>query len=526
MAEAALAPGTVESAGLRRLVPDTVVINQQVDARGNWDPYTGVMGNSTFLIAANAYAEGSSESQRFVVAFQPVTGGTMRLGEVFFTDAGFPFRGEINASREDGNPGRVAGDERPGATNFIVGAEASPHLLPEFASDTRWNLGYDRLADGRYGTVQFYGLNPATLAQTPLSKAIDSAHGRLTTGTAPSNQISAFGGDVAGLDNGNFVSVVEDHSNTFSESSNAVVATIFSPNGSIVTESFKVADGDQWSNIAPFKGGFAVRSAGIIYCFDNAGTLLGQVDQDTSGASFDRGRGDGTRLGGHINSPYLFLAGKMTNAPSVKLAAWDARDRSFVALAEVSDGARSGGLDRANLDVDALNRVTVAWVSQPSGYERPQVAARVMTLNTATKTITPLTSSFLGFANTAQTGLIRTLGMSVAMTTRQILIAAKGEINLQNNPSAGANSPREINFYTVITHPAPSDDPTPAATSSGRPTLAIAKTAAGANITWDGTGFQLESTTALRGDWTPVNATGNTHSVTGSATAFFRLRKP
>jgi hypothetical protein len=525
--EVTFTPGSVESAGLRHIVPDTVVINQQLDALGNWEPYVGTLGNSIFLIEGNAFAENSTDAQRYVVAFQPAAGGAMRLGEGFFTDAGQPFRGQINASRQNGNPGRVAGDERPGATNFIVGAEASPHVYPEFQSDTRWNLGFDRLDDGRYGTIQTFGLDPVTLTQTPLSKAIDSSLGRQTTGTAPGNQITRFGGDVVGLDNGNFVSVVEDRSNVFRETGNAVVATIFAPNGSVVKESFKVADGDQWSNVAPFKGGFAVRSSGVIYFFDNAGTLLGQVDQNTSGATFDRGRGDGVRLGGHINSPYVFLAGKVTDAPLVKLAAWDARDRSFVALADVSEGAFTGGFDRANLDVDALNRVTVAWVSQPAGYEAQQVAARVMALNPTTKTITALTPSFLPFVNAAKTGGIRSIQMSVAMTTRQILIAAKGEINLQNNPAAGANSPREINFYTVLTHPAPADDPTPPATGTGGgPRLNIAKTTTGATITWEGAGFQLERTAALPGGWAPVATTGNTFTVTGTGNAFFRLRRP
>lgn len=523
--EVTFTPGSVESAGLRHIVADTVVINQQQDALGNWEPYVGTLGNSTFLIEGNAFAEGSTDSQRYVVALQPAAGGAMRLGEGFYTDAGQPFRGIINASRQNGNPGRVAGDERPGATNFIVGAEASPHVYPEFQSDNRWNLGYDRLSDGRYGTIQIYGLDPVSLTQTPLTKALDSANGRETTGAAPGNQITRFGGDVVGLDNGNFVSVVEDRSNIRREG-NASVATIFAPNGTVVKESFKIADGDQWSNVAPFKGGFAVRTVDTIYFFDNAGTLLGQVNQSTSGAAFSSGRGDGTRLGGHINSPYVFLAGKVTDASVVKVAAWDSRDRSFVALADVSEGAFSGGFDRANLDVDALNRITVAWASQPAGYEQQQVAARIMVLNPAAKTITALTPSFLPFKNAAATGGIRSVGMSVAMTTRQILIAAKGEINLQNNPAAGANSPREINFYVVITHPAPAEDPTtPAGGGGAAPTIAIARTATGATLTWEGTGFQLESTTALGGAWTSVTTTGNSYNVTGPGSTFYRLRK-
>ena len=70
--------------------------------------------------------------QRFVVAAQPATGGAAKLLEGFHADNGTPYKGPINASRQNGNPGRVAGDTRPGAKNYIVGAEASPHTLAEF----------------------------------------------------------------------------------------------------------------------------------------------------------------------------------------------------------------------------------------------------------------------------------------------------------------------------------------------------------------------------------------------------------
>ena len=255
-----------------------------------------------------------------------------------------------------------------------------------------------------------------------------------------------------------------------------------------MTESFKVADGDLWSNAAAYKGGFAVRVAGVIYFYDNAGTLKGQVDQATSGESFDRGRGDGTRLAGHINSPYVFLAGAVTGH-IVRVTAWDAQTQSFVAVADVSEPGFTGTADRVNLAVDALNRITVGWVVQPAGYEQVQVAARVLVFDDAKKSITPLTSSFFPFINVAQTGLIRTLQMSVAMTTKQICIAAKGEINLENKPELGANSPSEINFYTVFTHPDPKDDPTtpvggppPAIAIGGKPTFGAGKI----NLAWAG----------------------------------------
>jgi hypothetical protein len=519
-------PGTIESAGLTRIVADTPVILPTEAALGNWEPYASVVGTSNFLVEANTFAQGTTDMQRYVVMVQPAAGGAGKLAEAFYADSGTPFAGPINASRQNGNPGRVAGDRRPDAVNYITGGETSVHLYPEFQSDNRWNLGFDRLSDGRYGTVQTFALNGTTPAS--LSKAQDSANGRLTSGAAPGNQITRFGGDVVGLDNGNFVSVVEDRSNVLNPEGNAAVATIFAPNGSIVKESFVVANGDIWANVAAFQGGFAVRVAGVIYFFNNDGSPKGQVDQNTSGETYDAGRGDGTRIAGHINSPIVYLAGKVGGANLVKVSAFDSRDQTFAGKAIVSEPAFSGDFDRVALDVDALNRLTVAWVSQPAGYEKQQVAARVLSYDATAKGFTPLTPSFLPFVNAAPTGNIRSIQMSVAMTTRAILIAAKGEINLQNKPELGADSPAELNFYTVISHPSPQNDPTTPAGggTGGQPTLTISRSADNAVLTWTEDGFTLESATTVSGPWSTVSTTGKTHSTTATTgRSFFRLRK-
>ena len=498
-------PGSIESVGLTRIVPDTAVIVPAADALGNWEPYASVLGTSTFLIEGDTFAQDSTDHQRNVVALQPAAGGAMKLGEAFFADDGTPFKGEINASRQNGNPGRVAGDKRPGAVNFMTGAEASPHTLAGFNTGSRW-AGFDRLVDGRYGTVQTYKLDTATLAQTPLSKAQDSANGRLTSGAAPGNQITRFGGDILCLSDGNFVSVVEDRSLVRRTDGNCAVATIFAPDGTVVKESWKVADGDLWSNVAAFKGGFVVRVGGKLYFYDNAGVLQGSpVDQATSGETFETGRGDGTRLGAHINQPYVYLVSRVSGS-AVRVAAWDARTREFAVLADVSEGGFRADADRANIDVDALGRFTVAWVSKPDGYELQQVAARVFETDTTARTIKPLTGSFLPFVNTAPQGGITSVGMTVAMTTKQIMIAAKGSINLQNKPDQGANSPKEVNFYTVISHPSPKDDPTPAVGSSGAaPRISVALSGGILTITSDPqpmpAGFVFEASDTLSGPW-------------------------
>jgi hypothetical protein len=515
-------PGSVESIGLTRIVPDKPIIVPDNDALGNWEPNAGVVSSSTFLIECNTFADGSVDKQRYVVALQPTDGKTAKTVEGFYADNGTPFKGAINASRQNGNPGRSAGDRRIGATRYIVGGEASPHtVLPEFGSDNRWNLGFDRLVDGRYGTVQIFSLDTASLTPTPLMKAADSSNGRLKSGTAAGNQISRFGGDIAGLDNGNFVSVVEDRSHVI-EPVDAVLATIFAPDGSIVKDTFVVADSDIWSNVTSIQGGFAVRcksrdgsGARVIYVFNNDGSLKVTIPQSTSGQSYDGGRGDGTRIAGHINSPYIFLLGKVTDASVVRLTAWDTRDASRVTTFDVSEPAFAGGFDRANLAVDALNRVTASWVSQPDGYEQQQLAARVLALDGNTMTITALTPSFFPFINAAKTGGIRSVTPTVAMTTKQICIGAKGEINLQNKPALGASvnantgGPlKEVNFYTVFSHPAPANDPTVSAIapiSVGKPTLDKGDLV----LSWTGGNgpFMVQVQTAIGDAWIDIKST-------------------
>ena len=350
--------GGLETTTLTRIVPDKIIFpyTNGLQALGNWEPYASVLGTSTFLIEANTFVDGTTDQQRFRVAFQPAAGGPNKEGDVFFADDGTPFTTKVNLSRQDGNPGRVAGDTRPGAVNLMTGAEASPHGYVtgthSFGSDGRWNLGFLRDAnDGsgnRFGTVQTFALNPSTLAQTMLSKAQDSAYGRDTAGdVALIQQYSRFGGELVALDNGNFVSVVEDRSSILTGGGNAATATIFKPDGTIVKERFMAAAGDQWSNVAPFKGGFCVRTSGILHFFDNAGTEIGTgVDQATAVDNFDgsvlfnnRDRGDDNRIAGHINSPYVFMTQK--RGTDVFLAAWDSRlvatESGFVAEINVNE---------------------------------------------------------------------------------------------------------------------------------------------------------------------------------------------
>lgn len=485
---AQLVPGGIDSAGLTRIVPDTLVTdNGGVAALGNWEPYASVLGTSVFLIEGNTFAQGSTVEQRYVVMFQKVEGGTPVLGEVFFADDGSPYRGKINNSRQNGNPGRVGGDKRPGARNLMAGGEASPHAYVQFQSDNRWTLLANRGEGDRYGAVQIYSLDPSSLAQTPRCRTFDAALGRLTASMNPSHdtQVSRFGGDIVGLSDGSFLAVVEERSGLISATATPAVAAVFTADGAVVRDSFCVGPGGSngmWGNVAAYQGGFCIRYAGILYFYDNLGIPLGNVDQDTNNPfKFDRGRGDNTRLASHINSPFVFLVGPYTTASgktAYGLAAWDSRDMSFVAFANVNElTAADGGtdplefrpvtIDRANLAVDAYSRVTVAYEGQLTGFNDKQTFCRVLALDYVNKKFTYMTPSFAPFVNYlaspgASGALLRTFRPSVAVTTREICVAAKGEINYPLlQPDLGPNTSKEVNFYTVFTCPDPKADPTP-----------------------------------------------------------------
>ena len=508
-------PGGAASVGLTNIVADTILwfdssVNRPklggyvsanaVAPGGSVEPYAGLLGDSTFLLSANTYADDGA-SMRFAVVFQPATGGAAKIGDLFYDDRGQAYTNRINESRQDGNPGRVAGDPRPGATTFMGGGEVSLWNYPSFFnSDGRFDAGspfYSTLAavNGRDAAVQTYSLNPATLVQTMLSKAQDSAFGRCCTNAsypqAGNNQISRFGGHIQGLDNGNFVSVVEDRSGIFNPvnpaSGHASVATVFGPTGTIVKEAFAVDNtADQWANVAAFSGGFCVRPSGDhLYFFNNAGTPQFTNSQNaSSGLSFDTGRGDGTRIASDIRSHYVYLAG--VSGGQVWLAIWNAQTGAFVTKAVVSDGDPSvQAFDRVNLAVDAWDRVCVVFKVRPVATDFPvfQTAARVLAFDGTN--VSYLTHSFFPFVNHDESGTlgISTIEPTVAMTSREIFIAAKGIVNSTNNPSALGNTGANTDVYTIVNHPDPK--PTP---GGGPLVITNIVTVAGqaVTITWTG----------------------------------------
>ena len=88
------------------------------------------------------------------------------------------------------------------------------------------------------------------------------------------------------------------------------------------------------------------------------------------------------------------------------------------------------------------------------------------------------------------------------MTTKEILIAAKGEINRANKPQDGADTEPQTTFYTVFSHPDPQDDPTAKATPSEPPTLSIVNNGNGTvTVTFEG---KLQAAASVNGPWADV----------------------
>ena len=88
--------GGLETTSMTRIVPDKILFPTGLPAinnpLGNWEPYTSVLGASTFLIVANTYAEGTTDKQRYRVAFQPAAGGPTQRGRSFLPTTARPLR--------------------------------------------------------------------------------------------------------------------------------------------------------------------------------------------------------------------------------------------------------------------------------------------------------------------------------------------------------------------------------------------------------------------------------------------------
>lgn len=543
-------PGGSQSVGLSQIVADTACwfdtalnsvtmgfinpANQPAKASlGNWEPYISRMGDSTFLIEFNTYAnDGSFNNQNNAVAKQPADGGPGSVDYAFYGDNKQPFKGQINLSRQNGNPGRVAGDMRYGANTFITEAEASLGQLSDFQTTPRWanNNIYQNTA--RYTVEQIFNLDPATLVQTPVTNAWDYLYGPfegVMGASADTTQVGRTGGRPNFLDNGNIVVMADDKSAIVSEVGEVTSFTIITPKGATVKGPTLVDPRNIFDNMCAVKGGFVIRVHQFLYFFDNAGnsTFTNHVN-DSSGLNFNGGldgdRGDGHRIGGDIRSYYVFLAGKIGNGHSCGVAAWDTRTGQFVGGTRVSDGDPDlESTDRTDVAVDALNRVCVTYTYKPDSTYQNQAAARVAQFDG--HNFNWLTHSFFPFVNhdSAPGSILgyKTENPVVAMTPRSICFASKATINNENNVAAGPNSLAEQTVYTVVSHPAPVAAP--------QPTVALKRTGGNIELSWDSDdGLFTVQTRSTVGSGAWVNATaGNVATpVTipaGSGPLFVRL---
>jgi hypothetical protein len=546
-------PTTTTGAGVTRVVPDVLLwynaagyytngpvtpLSAQEADLANWEPYIDQVGGSVFLIAANTFADdGTFLNQRYAVALQPAAGGRPVIGDDFFADDGTPFRQLIDISRENGNPQRIAGDHRSGATTFVSMAETSAGQLTNFESNARWTTNTAEFTDqNRYCTEQAFSLNTSTLAQTPLFDAWDFVYGPMAATALPAGnnapQLSRTGGKPVVLDNGNFAMVIDDKTCFLSTAGEVTTFSIVTPSGGIVAGPTLVNPNAIWDNVAAFSGGFAVRVGSYLAFYNDLGQPINtNANVNTSsGLSFDNGRGDGTRIASDIGSHYVYLAGATPSAAQapVSLAIFDSRTGNFVTSATVSDTDPTvHSIDRVTVAVDANDHFCVVYDMNPNGniWSADQIVARIGKFDGTN--ISFITPSFFPFVNsennpTNVVGLL-TENPSVAMTTEYICIAGKGTVNSTNNPAGGPDTATQTTLYTVINNPSGGTQP-----GQGAVLSVTQASPTSVSVSWTGTGI-LQSTTGFFNPttvWTPVG-TNNPVSIklTGSA-MFFRVVGP
>lgn len=566
-----LYPAGVSSVGLTHTVPDVacwfsvannaptngfINLADQPPAAtlGNWEPYVSSIGDSTFLIEFNTYATNRLDDllqyQNNAVVKQPANGGPAKVGYCFYGDDGTPIKGIINYSRQNGNPGRVAGDLRYGANKFITMAEVSIGQHPSFQSVARWGNNdiyqgtglrppdIEANAGNRYAAEQIFKLDPVTLTQTPVTNAWDYTLGPLVgsvvnTGNKP--QLVRTGGRCNFLDNGNIVVMIDDKTGMVNPGNEVTTFSIIQPNGTLVKSATLAKNQDIWDNMCAVKGGFVIRVHDSLLMYDNSGTLTYSNSVNLSsglnfgGNSEAGGRGDGIRIGGDIRSDYVYVAGTINGgggSAEVAVAAWDTRTGQFAGSSIMTDGdPATQQCDRTSVAVDALNRVCVVtmYKADKFGFLGYQALARVAQFDGTQ--FTWLTHSFYPFVNHDEDvwgGLgYLTLNPVVAMNTRQICFAAKGTINSVNNVSAGPDSLNEQTVYTVISHPVPVAAPVP--------TISMAKVGNNLNISWnpdDGL-FTVQTRESLNtGTWqnaTSENVAPPVNVPIGAGSLFVRL---
>jgi hypothetical protein len=500
-------PGDARSAGLRYLVPDMAcwwdtstpsgyVTNGFIDAANvaapldNWEPYAAAVGQSTFLIEFNTYAnDGSLLYQNHVVALQPAAGGTPNLIYAFDADGAGPFQGQMDLSRQDGNPGRVAGDKRTGGTNYIVQCESSLGQLPGFLSN-RWSSNNIYSATDRYATEQVFTVFTNALA-TPVTLAWDYVYGPHSGNLGPDNgapACSQTGGRPEFLDDGNIVVCIDDLTRILDPLHGEVATfSIITPSGAIVTGPTEADPRPVWDNLCAFQGGFCLRVQDSIYFYNDLGALIRSNNVATANTNlqaarphgwgftggYDTNLGNTNTVGADILTPYVFMAGAVVvggsgvnQSNACMMAIWNGQTGNFITNVMVSSDLDPAYLsvDQTAVAVNASAQICVAYDGQPNqfgGYDN-QIVARLLQFDG--QTVSYLTPSFFAFINSDNAATVAsnsipigftTLYPSVAMTPEAVCIAGAGSINSTNNPySPGQpDSPPQTALYAVVNLP-------------------------------------------------------------------------
>ena len=518
----------------------------------NWEPYVGVVGQGTFLIEFNTFAnDGSLSYQNHIVAAQPAAGGTPMLNYAFDADNGAPVKGQMDLSRQDGNPGRVAGDKRTGATNYIVECESSLGQIAAFQSNSRWSSNNIYTSTYRYATEQLFGLATNGLA-APLADAWDYVYGPHSGHLGPVNgapACSQTGGRPEFLDNGNIVVAIDDQTGIL-DPVHGEVATfaIITPAGSVLAGPVEADPRPVWDNLCAFQGGFCLRVQDSIYFYNDRGGLIQsnnvaaananlQADWGFSGG-YDTNLGNTNTVGADIRTPYVFMAGAVvmsgsgtTQSNACMMAIWNGQTGNFITNVMVSSDLDASALsvDQTALAVNVSTQICVAYDGQPDrfgGYYN-QIIARLMQFDG--QNVSYLTPSFFAFinsdnANTLASNTIpigfSTFDPSVAMTAGAVCIAGAGAINSTNNPYSPSipDSPPQTDLYAVVNIPVLT-----------KPTLSARLSGQNVVISWNaaaGNAFTLISAGAANsplGSWAPVSPQP---PITGPANGLYSLTVP
>ncbi len=448
-------PYTHEEAGVTVLIPDTLFFNEDVDMGKYWEPFTDVLGDGTLALVAGAYPDGQTSGMNMKVAFFN-TDGSIEEYWGFYGDGGDPYTANLNEARQSGNPPRIATDRRPGQTRYAVGIESTPYLYDEFQGNDRWDQAF-LYTENQIAAFQLFNLTPD--GPDPITNVLDPVYGQGDIEGFQNNQMR-YGGDMRFLSDGNLVVVVEDRNEVF-YAGRAAVGTLYDgETGEVIKGPFNAAGDDSshsiWSNMAPFDGGFAVRTEGIMTLYNNAAEVQHVVEQAEWTTVADTGRGDGTRIASTITSDYVYILGN-DDIGDMKLSRINAQtgeaDKEVTANEiELWD---IGTFGRGELAIDELGNICVAYVltSEPANE---QVVARIFDEN-----MEPVTPTFLAFVNSERYDAETIQGfmskeVNVSMNNQRIMIAADG---VTLDPNTNDLTPAEQTFAVVLENPLMDETP-------------------------------------------------------------------